>query len=129
VERGDEVTRFYDPMLAKLIVHAPTRETAVARMHRALTELVVLGVDTSRDLHLRMMEDAEFREGRIDIEWLERRLESLLAWPVPEGLLRDAAVVAALLANRDRGAAGRPPAPASDSQSAWTRVGRAEGLR
>ena len=61
-------------MLAKLIVYAPTRDAAVERMHRALLELTIEGVETSRDFHLRVMEDAEFRAGAIEIQWLERRL-------------------------------------------------------
>ena len=77
IEVGSEVGLFYDPMLAKLIVHAPTREAAVERMHRALLELTIEGVESSRDFHLRVMEDAEFRAGAIEIQWLERRLESL----------------------------------------------------
>ena len=75
IEVGSEVGLFYDPMLAKLIVYAPTRDAAVERMHRALLELTIEGVETSRDFHLRVMEDAEFRAGAIEIQWLERRLD------------------------------------------------------
>jgi acetyl-CoA carboxylase biotin carboxylase subunit len=118
---------FYDPMLAKLIVHAPTRDAAVDRMHRALLELTIEGVESSRDFHLRVMEDAEFRAGAIDIQWLERRLDSLLNVRPPEDTTRKAALVAALIADRDRRAPKRAaPAAVSD---AWTRVGRLEGLR
>ena len=63
VEVGSEVGLFYDPMLAKLIVWAADREAAVNRMHRALLELTVDGIETSRDFHLRVMEDEEFRRG------------------------------------------------------------------
>ena len=52
IEVGSEIGLFYDPMLAKLIVHAPTREAAIERMHRALLELTIEGVETSRDFHL-----------------------------------------------------------------------------
>src|SRR3954453_3419695 len=65
IEKGSEITLHYDPMLAKLIVWAPTRELAIERMHRALSELVVDGVETSRDFHMRVMEDDEFRRGEI----------------------------------------------------------------
>jgi acetyl-CoA carboxylase biotin carboxylase subunit len=131
IEIGSEIGLFYDPMLAKLIVHAPTREAAVARMHRALLELTVEGVESSRDFHLRVMEDAEFRAGAIDIQWLERRLDSLLNVRPPEETTRRAALVAALIADRDRRAPKRAvsaaaTAPTSD---AWTRAGRLEGLR
>ncbi len=130
IEVGTEVGLYYDPMLAKLIVHAPTREAAIDRMHRALLELTIEGVETSRDFHLRVMEDAEFRAGAIEIQWLERRLDSLINVPAPAETTRTAALVAALIADRDRHAPVRSataaPLPGND---AWTRVARAEGLR
>jgi acetyl-CoA carboxylase biotin carboxylase subunit len=133
IESGSEVTLHYDPMLAKLIVWAPSRELAIARMHRALSELVIEGVETSRDFHLRVMEDDEFRRGAIEIQWLERRLPSLLDATAPETLREIAAVAGALLADRERSAprsagsavAGTPAA----TVGAWTRAARREGLR
>jgi acetyl-CoA carboxylase biotin carboxylase subunit len=131
IEVGGEVGLFYDPMLAKLIVHAPTREAAVERMHRALLELTIEGVESSRDFHLRVMEDAEFRAGAIEIQWLERRLDSLLNAPPPADTARTAAVIGALIADRDRRAPQRvaPPESAVPASDAWTRAGRLEGLR
>jgi acetyl-CoA carboxylase biotin carboxylase subunit len=134
IEIGSEIGLFYDPMLAKLIVFAPTREAAVDRMHRALLELTIEGVESSRDFHLRVMEDAEFRAGAIEIQWLERRLESLLGAKPPEQTARKAAVIAALIADRDRQSLKRRAAtPASAAETtgggAWTRAGRLEGLR
>jgi acetyl-CoA carboxylase, biotin carboxylase subunit len=136
IEVGSEVGLFYDPMLAKLIVWAPNRDEAIARMHRALLELTIEGVETSRDFHLRLMEDEEFRAGRIEIQWLERRLESLVTARPPADIERKAAVIAALIAERDRSSpkrsatrAGSSPTPESDAQSGWTRAARLEGLR
>lgn len=134
IEVGSEVTLYYDPMLAKLIVWAPTRELAIARMHRALDELVIEGVETSRDFHLRVMEDAEFRRGAIEIQWLERRLPSLLESRATLEQQRMAAIAAALLAEHDRMSrrsnprlAGAPEAaPMND---AWTRAARLESLQ
>ena len=71
---GTDVGLYYDPLLAKLIVWAPTRDAAIARMQRALRELVIDGVVTSRELHLRILDDPEFAAGAFDIHWLERRL-------------------------------------------------------
>jgi acetyl-CoA carboxylase biotin carboxylase subunit len=102
IEIGSEVGLHYDPMLAKLIVWAPDRDEAVERMHRALLELTVYGIETSRDFHLRVMEDAEFRRGAIEIQWLERRLPTLVRTPPPDEGVTAAAVAAALLAHRDR---------------------------
>jgi acetyl-CoA carboxylase biotin carboxylase subunit len=131
VEVGSEVGLFYDPMLAKLIVHAPTRAAAIERMHRALLELTIEGVESSRDFHLRVMEDAEFAAGAIEIQWLERRLDSLIHKAPPAEATRTAAVVAALIADRDRQSATRTTAAVSQSssQDAWLRLARLEGLR
>jgi acetyl-CoA carboxylase biotin carboxylase subunit len=132
IEVGSEIGLFYDPMLAKLIVHAPTRDAAVDRMHRALLELTVEGVESSRDFHLRVMEDAEFRAGAIDIQWLERRLDSLLHVEPPAATKRKAALVAALIADRDRLApkqASNTSTASAPVTDAWTRVARLEGLR
>ena len=145
IEVGTEVGLHYDPMLAKLIVWAPTREHAIERMRRALLELIVEGVETSRDFHLRVMQDEEFRRGDISIQWLEARLPSLLSVsPAGEGVTV-AAIAGALLAEEERhGRAGpgqRPPAPASahgaggvtgrhePPDDAWRRAARLESLR
>jgi len=99
---GSDIGLHYDPMLAKLIVWAPTRDAAIARMHRALLELTVEGVETSRDFHLRVMEDEEFRCGAIGIQWLERRLASLTALAPPESGVAAAVIAAVLLADEER---------------------------
>jgi len=133
IETGSDVTLFYDPMLAKLIVWAPDRPQAIARMHRALLELTIDGIDTSRDFHLRVMEDSEFRAGAIEIQWLERRLESLTHVPPPSESVIRAAIAAALLTERDRGSrralVADAPSDSRSTDSAWLRLGRMEGLR
>ena len=134
IEAGSEIGLFYDPMLAKLIVHAPTRDAAIARMHRALLELTIEGVETSRDFHLRVMEDAEFKAGAIEIQWLERRLDSIVHAPAPAATARAAALVGALIADRDRKTARQTPASSVATGAAgpadqWLRAGRVEGLR
>ncbi len=69
---GYSVPPFYDSMIAKLIVHAPTREEAIARMRRSLAEFVVVGVKTTLPLHARILEDKTFQKGDYTIHWLER---------------------------------------------------------
>ena len=103
IESGSEVGLYYDPMLAKLIVHAPTRATAIARMHRALLELTIDGVETSRDFHLRVMEHPDFQSGQISIQWLEQHLDEVATPIAPRSAVEAAAIAAALLAERDRG--------------------------
>jgi acetyl-CoA carboxylase, biotin carboxylase subunit len=69
---GYMVPPYYDSMVAKLIVHAPTRPEAIARAGRALEEFAVLGIKTTIPLHQRIMEDASFQAGDYTIHWLER---------------------------------------------------------
>jgi acetyl-CoA carboxylase biotin carboxylase subunit len=131
IETGSEITLHYDPMLAKLIVWAPDRAQAIARMHRALLELTIEGVDTSRDFHLRVMEDAEFQAGAIEIQWLERRLAELTqVTPSRDSTVR-AAIAAVLLAERDRGTRRVSTSAPSTSvpKSGWLQLARTEGLR
>jgi acetyl-CoA carboxylase biotin carboxylase subunit len=130
IETGTGVGLFYDPMVGKLIVWAPTRIEAVARMHRALLELSVAGIETSRNFHLRVMENDDFRSGDIDIQWLERSLPALVDAPVPVEATRIAAITAALMAERDRSAPRQLHAGQSGGAgSEWVRVGRFEALR
>ena len=131
IDVGSEVTLFYDPMIGKLIVWAQTREAAVERMRRALHELTIVGVETSRDFHLRVLADEEFRRGDIHIQWLEQRLASILATRPEPRLTEAAAIAAALLAERQRSAPSRRAAApvASESDGEWLRAARAEALR
>ncbi len=69
---GYSVPPFYDSMVAKLIVHAPTRAQAIARLGRALAEFAVVGISTTLPLHQRIVEDPEFQAGEYTIHWLER---------------------------------------------------------
>jgi acetyl-CoA carboxylase biotin carboxylase subunit len=128
-------------------VFAPTREAAIARMERALKELVIDGVETSREFHLRVMADADYRAGRVDIQWLESRLPTLLAQQAPAETRAAAAIAAALLADRERGgrritatpqgnasvaAPSRSPEGRSGregSASTWAQLARLESLR
>jgi acetyl-CoA carboxylase biotin carboxylase subunit len=69
---GYTVPPHYDSLVAKLVVHAPTRAQAIGRMRRALSEMVVAGIRTTLPLHQAVMDDAEFQSGDYTIHWLER---------------------------------------------------------
>ncbi len=134
IETGSQISLYYDPMLAKLIVWADTRDAAIARMHRALLELTIEGVETSRDFHLRVMEHADFRAGAIEIQWLERHLDELTSVAPPERGVLLAAIAAVLLAERERSAPRRAAEPAATAAAAapvsnWLSVARREALR
>ncbi len=67
-----EIPPFYDSLIAKLITWAKTRQEAIAKMKRALEEFVVEGVPTTIPFHLKMMDNPDFLEGKIDTKYLER---------------------------------------------------------
>ena len=62
----------YDSMIAKLIVHADTREEAIKRMARSLDEFIIGGIKTTIKFHQRIMNNKEFIEGDIDTGFIER---------------------------------------------------------
>ncbi len=74
IETGYVVPPYYDSLLGKLIVHAPTRPEALAVLRRALDELVIEGVQTTIPLHKRIARDSDFIAGRVDTTWVERVL-------------------------------------------------------
>ena len=71
---GYNVPPYYDSMIGKVIAHGETREVAIARMKNALSEMVVEGIKTNIPLHQEIFNHAAFRQGALDIHYLERRL-------------------------------------------------------
>ncbi len=131
VEAGEEVSLYYDSLLAKLIVWAPTRPEAIARMQRALGELVLTGVSTNQAFHRRLMADGLYRDGQVDIQFLDRHPE-LLKPSLDPALGRRVAAAIALAEheNRER----RVPSVAgqrrgADQVSPWLQAARRDALR
>jgi acetyl-CoA carboxylase biotin carboxylase subunit len=128
VDVGDEVTLHYDSLLAKLIAWAPSRSEAITRMEQALGELVITGVATNQGFHRRLMNDAAFQRGEVDIQLLERRADLLDPAPSPDLILQLA--IAAALAEAEARHSRRPlVAAASEQESEWARLARSEGHR
>ena len=67
-----QISPYYDSLIAKLVVHAPSRPEAVRRMERALEMFIVEGVQTSIPLHQRIMKEPDFLAGRLDTGFMER---------------------------------------------------------
>jgi acetyl-CoA carboxylase biotin carboxylase subunit len=125
---GNEVTLHYDSLLGKLIVWAPDRRQAITRMRRALDELAIIGVATNQGFHRRLLDDAEFRAGEIDIQFLDRRTDLVEPAPDDDELVRLA--VTAALAEDERRRRRRPVA-AEDGRGrdAWALQARLDALR
>jgi geranyl-CoA carboxylase alpha subunit len=67
------VSPHYDSMIAKIIGHGPNRAAALAALRKALGDITFNGVRTNRNLLIDILDDADFREARLDIGWLTRR--------------------------------------------------------
>ena len=89
IELGSTITPHYDPMIAKLIVHAATREAAIARLRDGLDRLLLGGIVTNGGFHRWLVDRPEFRTGRITTRFLD---ETEL--PADNGVLEAAAVAA-----------------------------------
>ncbi|MGC6417404.1 MAG: acetyl-CoA carboxylase biotin carboxylase subunit [Bradymonadia bacterium] len=99
VDSSSSVPMSYDPMIAKICTWAPTRRHAIARMHRALDETVILGLTTNIPLHHRIMKHADFEQGRYDTGLLNGELPP--SSPVASDEL-DVAVAAAAISRYEK---------------------------
>jgi acetyl/propionyl-CoA carboxylase alpha subunit len=81
VVEGGEVSIHYDPLMAKVIAHAETRDLAISRLASALRRFPVLGVRTNVEYLLRVLDHADFQSGSIDTEFLERHGAALAEAP------------------------------------------------
>lgn len=73
VYQGYAIPPYYDSMIAKLIAYAPTREQAIRKMHWALAEFLVEGIDTNIDYQLEIIKDPDFIKGNFDVGFLLRK--------------------------------------------------------
>jgi acetyl-CoA carboxylase biotin carboxylase subunit len=71
---GYTVPPFYDSLIAKILAYGDNRDTAIVRMRNALSEMVIEGIKTNTPLHQEIFNHAAFRQGSLDIHYLERRL-------------------------------------------------------
>jgi acetyl-CoA carboxylase, biotin carboxylase subunit len=131
VYAGWTVPTDYDPLLGKLIAWGHNRAEATARLIRGLGEYYAGGIKTNVGLLRRILNDGDFREGRIHTHWLDEFLRRTppLASPAPHSSAEDAAVVAAVLWHISESAATHDAgSPAEMNKSAWKLEGRLEQL-
>jgi len=119
---GTAVSPHYDAMLAKVMAWAPTRDEAAARLAAVVRTARIHGVTTNRELLVGVLEHPEFRAGRIDTHFLDRYPPGELVGTVDDGVLRAAAVVAALAGAAEARAGS--PLPAG-IPAGWRSVGPA----
>jgi acetyl-CoA carboxylase biotin carboxylase subunit len=120
VEQGGEVSQFYDPMIAKLIVHAETREEAAEELAEAARQVEVWPVKTNAAFVMKCLEHPRFVAGDVDTGFIAAEESDLAAEPMSEMAIEDAA-------NRLRQVAS--PVRASPTASPWDHLEGAIGFR
>ena len=136
VREGSQVTINYDPMLGKLIVWGRNRDQALRRLGRALHELRIEGVQTTASLYKELLRDPDFCAGRLDIEMLERKIQSGELDPTPGDQGLPLGAIAAAIEHFERVTqravsfpAGREGSSVSGSRLRWREQARREALR
>ncbi|WP_413194701.1 acetyl/propionyl/methylcrotonyl-CoA carboxylase subunit alpha [Pararobbsia alpina] len=114
VREGDEISPFYDPMIAKLIVHGPDRNAALRAMQAALREYEVIGLSTNLSFLQRLVASAPFSSADLDTGLIERHHDALFPAAPDAPAIALAAALAALLDRDTRGHTEATP---------WTRLG------
>ncbi|HLG14224.1 MAG TPA: acetyl-CoA carboxylase biotin carboxylase subunit [Blastocatellia bacterium] len=109
IESGAEVGIHYDPLLAKVIAHAPDRETASRRLSYALRRLSVQGVRTNRDFLINALEHPDFRSGQYHTGFISDHLDELMSGGDASQNVIAASVVALYLHKSRQAAAGVLP--------------------
>jgi acetyl-CoA carboxylase biotin carboxylase subunit len=129
VRDGSEVSSYYDPMIAKMTAWGPDRPAALARMRAALRDTVLLGIPTNIPLHLRVLAEPDFVDGReVTTRYLDVHPDLMLPGSIPEGDPRRVAVAAAVAvraAMSTRAAAAGEAGP--DEGRAWRESARWRG--
>ena len=100
VRQGDTISPFYDPMIAKLIVWADSREQAIARMQQALAQTQVVGVNTNVAFLGRLMQNSAFASADLDTGLIEKHNEQLLPATKASSVFTLASLAAAVMARQ-----------------------------
>ncbi len=100
IAEGQRITTAFDPMLAKLIVHATDRDSAIALAIRALEETVILGCTTNAGFLARVLAHPDFQAGRVETGFIPAHAAALATRPLEDGERR-VLLAAAALSNRD----------------------------
>jgi acetyl/propionyl-CoA carboxylase alpha subunit len=126
---GFEITPYYDPMIAKLIVWGETRAQAILRMRRALEEYRIVGVRTNIPFHQTMMDSHRFMAGQYDTRFVEERFSMEEAGgDMTEAHMEIAAILATLVAHRENELSAHVVRRGERDTSNWKWVGRWERM-
>lgn len=125
---GFEITPFYDPMIAKLIVWGETRAQAILRMRRALEEYRIVGVRTNIPFHQTLMDSHRFMGGQFDTRFVEERFSMETASETDVKQTEIAAILATLVAHQQTERSAQIVRRNERDTSNWKWVGRWERM-
>lgn len=125
---GFEITPYYDPMIAKLIVWGETRAQAILRMRRALEEYRIVGVRTNIPFHQTMMDSHRFMGGQYDTRFVEERFSMKQIEESKQRFDETAAIFATLVAHTETQRAAQIIRRGERDTSNWKWVGRWERM-
>ncbi len=126
---GFEITPYYDPMIAKLIVWGETRAQAILRMRRALEEYRIVGVRTNMPFHQTMMDSHRFMAGQYDTRFVEERFSMEEAGGgFSDEHMEIAAILATLVAHKETERSAQVVRRGERDTSNWKWVGRWERM-
>jgi acetyl-CoA carboxylase, biotin carboxylase subunit len=132
VYEGFEVSLYYDPLIAKLVVWGESRAEAILRMRRALQEFRIGGIKTTIPFHQQIMDTATFQGGHFDTMYLEQKVNVIPNGASNQAHRRVAAIAAALVAHQHSQEAwtlGGQNHRSRQDGAAWRRAGREIALR
>ena len=121
VRDGDEISPFYDPMIAKVIAHGADREEARRRLIAALAETHVAGISSNRDFLIRVLKAGDFAAAKLDTGFIEKHERDLLPERAPASDVMIAAAALIHLTRIERDAAARR-ADSGDPTSPWAQA-------
>jgi len=125
---GFEITPFYDPMIAKLIVWGETRAQAILRMRRSLEEYRIVGVRTNIPFHQTLMDSHRFMGGQFDTRFVEERFSMEEAAETEANSAEIAAILATLVAHQETERSAHIVRRGERDTSNWKWVGRWERM-
>ena len=127
---GYEITPHYDSMISKLICWGETRQEALLRMRRALSEYTIMGLKHNIPFHINLMNSVSFMAGQFDTNFVEQRFNMRTYENNPtEEELQTAAIAVTLYAHRKRQLASQVVSPPKRDASNWKWIGRYERMQ
>jgi acetyl-CoA carboxylase biotin carboxylase subunit len=128
---GIEISLYYDPLIAKLLVWGNDRIEAIERMKRALSEYRISGVATTIPFHLKVMNNEKFKEGKIHTHFIEEEMEKdqLIMSRESDDIFKAVAVFSALLDYQEKKKSKPLFSRSKSKETSWKIEGRKMGLR